>query len=92
MPLIGVRELKEKAAEILRNVREERAEYIVTHQGKPVAMLLPISEDALEKAVLEVGRQATAKSWEAYARLAEEVRAEWPAGVTTEEVLKGLRR
>ncbi|CAN5763752.1 hypothetical protein BH10CHL1_BH10CHL1_39980 [soil metagenome] len=38
---IGVRELKNQATEILREVREQQAEYIVTYHGKPVARILP---------------------------------------------------
>lgn len=40
MPSIGVRELKNQANEIVRSVREEQAEYIVTYHGEPVAVLL----------------------------------------------------
>ena len=41
MPDIGIRELKTRVAEIVREVREQRARYVVTHQGRPVALLLP---------------------------------------------------
>ncbi len=42
MPNVGVKDLKNQATEILRAVREEQAEYVVTYYGRPVAMLLPI--------------------------------------------------
>ena len=42
----------EKASEILRAVREEGAEYIITYQGRPMAVLLPVDEDELEDYVL----------------------------------------
>ncbi len=42
MPNVGVKDLKNQATEILRTVREEQTEYIVTYHGRPVAMLLPI--------------------------------------------------
>jgi prevent-host-death family protein len=48
MPTIGVRELKSHASEIVRMIREERAEYVVTLRGEPVAVLLPIDKQALE--------------------------------------------
>jgi prevent-host-death family protein len=41
MPEIGIRELKNQASEIVRAVREERAEYVITHRGRPVAMIIP---------------------------------------------------
>lgn len=44
MATIGVRQLKNQATEILREVREQQAEYIVTYRGKPVAMLVPMTE------------------------------------------------
>jgi prevent-host-death family protein len=44
MPNVGVKELKDQATEILRNVREEQVQYIVTYHGRPVAVLLPVDE------------------------------------------------
>ncbi len=44
MPEVGIRELKSQASEIVRAVREERAEYVITHRGKPVAMIVPFAE------------------------------------------------
>jgi len=54
MPKVGVRELKNRTSEILRAVREERAEYIITYQGRPMAVLLPIDidEEELEDYIL----------------------------------------
>jgi prevent-host-death family protein len=42
---IGVRELKNRTSSILRTVREEMAEYVVTLHGKPVAVLRPLTEE-----------------------------------------------
>jgi len=52
MPKVGIRELKNRTSEILRAVREEGAEYIITYQGRPAAILLPIDEEDLEDYVL----------------------------------------
>ncbi len=41
---IGVRELKNNASKIVRAVREEGAEYVVTVHGEPVAVLRPLTE------------------------------------------------
>jgi prevent-host-death family protein len=49
MPEIGIRELKAQASEIVRAVREDRAEYVITHRGKPVAMIVPFAEAPEEK-------------------------------------------
>lgn len=42
MPKIGVRELKDQATGILREVREHQAQYIITYHGEPVAALIPL--------------------------------------------------
>jgi len=46
---IGVRELKNQASRIVRAVREEMAEYVITLQGKPVAVLRPFSDADAQK-------------------------------------------
>lgn len=52
MPFVGVRELKTKTSEILRTLREEKREYIVTYKGKPCGMLIPLSEEEVEDYIL----------------------------------------
>lgn len=70
MPNVGVKDLKNQATEILRAVREEQAEYVVTYHGRPVAMLLPI-----DAAWLETEQQRTARA----ARLSSQILAELEA-------------
>lgn len=48
MPYVGIKELKNQTTEILRGVREDGLEYVVTFHGRPVAVLLPIADDFLE--------------------------------------------
>ena len=48
MPQVGIRELKNDASEIIRAVREERAEYVVTLRGRPVAFIVPVDEGRQE--------------------------------------------
>ncbi|MDH7486336.1 MAG: type II toxin-antitoxin system Phd/YefM family antitoxin [Anaerolineae bacterium] len=91
MPMIGVRELREQTAEVLRRLREGKVEYIITYQGRPVAVLLPLLEQQVEEAILQIGKQATAAGWEPYARLAETLRQEWPRGRSTQTVLDEIR-
>ena len=93
MPLIGVRELRQRTAKVLRQVREEQAEYVITYQGRPMALLLPLDAEAVEAAMVEASKQAVAGGWEAYVRAAEQVRRAWPAErKTEEEVLDEVRR
>jgi len=49
---IGVRELKNNATRIVKAVREEHAEYIVTVHGKPAAILRPITPEDEEREYL----------------------------------------
>ena len=42
MPQVGIRELKNETSEVLRAVREEKAEYVVIHRETPVAVILPL--------------------------------------------------
>jgi len=67
---VGVRELKNQATEIVRQVREEQAEYVITYYGRPVAVLLPVDEEWLSE---EARRAADA------ARPGEEIAAELEA-------------
>ena len=90
--MIGVRDLRENTAEVLRRVREERAEYVVTLHGRPTALLLPIDADAAEEAMLRAGRGRVGDGWQRYARLAEQLGAAWPSEVDTQTLLDKMRR
>jgi len=90
--LIGVRELREQTTEVLRKVREEKAEYIITYQGRPVAMLLPVDPQAISAAMLQAGKRSASGGWEIYTRLAEMLRDTWPAGKKTQDILDDLRQ
>lgn len=68
MPTIGVKDLKNQATEIVRAVREEGAEYIVTYHGRPVAVLLPI-DAAWEQGIRARAAQAAQPSPELLAEL-----------------------
>ena len=92
MPLIGVRELRERTTEVLRRVRQEKAEYIITYQGRPVALLLPVNAEAIEAAMVQTGKQSVVGGWETYARLAEQVRLAWPAEQGTQDILDEVRQ
>jgi prevent-host-death family protein len=43
MPTIGVRDLKNRTSAVIRDVREHGAEYTVTLDGKPVAVISPVA-------------------------------------------------
>ncbi len=92
MALIGVRELREQASEVIRRVREERAEYVITYQGRPVAVLLPLNVERAEEEMVLASKRAISDSWEQYERLAKDLRADWPVDLSTQDVLDMVRR
>jgi prevent-host-death family protein len=94
MPRVGIRELKNDASEIIRAVREERAEYVVTLRGRPVAFIVPVDEGRQEA---EDERRAArlrenAAFWERMAALRAEIGSKWQSDKTGVELLEEMRR
>jgi prevent-host-death family protein len=92
MPTIGVRELREHTSEVLRQIREQRAEYIVTYQGRPVALLLPVDSEAVEEAMVQAGRKSVEGGLETWRRVMGQVSRDWPADKSTQELIDEIRR
>jgi prevent-host-death family protein len=90
MPEIGVRELKARASQIIRDVRERRARYVITHRGRPVGLLMPLDE-ARVASLPPVGESATT-AWEELTRLGEEIGRGWRSSLTSTELLSEMRR
>jgi len=85
---IGVRELKNQASEVLRAVREENAEYVVTVRGRPVAVLRPLTdEDRLRHERFEVEREL-----EEMEALAKQIADLWQSPHTAVELVSAQRR
>jgi len=90
MPDVGVRELKTRASEILRDVRENRARYTITYRGRPVGVLLPLEEAPHAEAL--PGRQQGKMVWDELSELGEEIGREWQSPLTGAELLSQMRR
>ena len=91
---VGVRELKNRATEIIRHVRESRAEYVVTYRGQPVAVLLPLDEGWLDE---ETARAAEAVTPSDDVRaeldaLRQEIDRSWKSEKTAVELITEQRR
>jgi antitoxin (DNA-binding transcriptional repressor) of toxin-antitoxin stability system len=85
---IGVRELKNQASRIVRAIREEMAEYVITIQGKPVALLRPYTAEDEQKL-----RQAEAEETLAEMKeLAQQVAAAWTSPKSGVELIDEQRR
>jgi prevent-host-death family protein len=85
MTSIGVRELKQRTSEVLRRVRQRQEGVEVTVRGEVVALLLPVRRGA-------VGRRRTTEPWTDVDRLAREIAARWPRGVTAADAVSQGRR
>jgi antitoxin (DNA-binding transcriptional repressor) of toxin-antitoxin stability system len=70
---VGVRELKAHASRILREVRDSRASFVLTHRGKAIGMILPLGRDGRVPAV-DDDAAARANFWEAGRRLENSLR------------------
>ena len=83
---IGVRDLKTRASEIVREVKEHRRRYVVTRRGQPVALLVPLEEAP------PLAMAPAAGAWQELLRIGEEIGASWHCAESSAELLSGMRR
>ena len=81
---IGIRELKSRASELIRTVKEERARYVVTQRGKPVAAIIPVDAMLPEK---EEG-----DGWEKLLAIREKLAKDKSKKKSSLEILSEMRR
>lgn len=81
---IGIRELKSRASEVVRAVKEKRARYVVTQRGKPVAVIVPLDAAPTKKSADEV--------WESLLKIGEELGKNWQSEKSAVEILSEMRR
>lgn len=84
---IGIRELKNQASDIVRQVREEAAEYVITHHGQPVAILRPIREEDEEM----LQKQKSLEAWQNLQELGALLSQNAPDNKTAVETLTDMR-
>lgn len=94
MPQVGIRKLKNDASEIIRAVREERAEYIVTYHGQPVAVILPVTESSrqVQAEQLVAASRPDDDFWAQWDALGREIDAQWTSEKTGVELISEQRR
>jgi prevent-host-death family protein len=85
---VGVRELKNRASEIVREVREDRATYVVTVRGEPVAELRPLGDPSIRERRREEIDQVLREVEE----LAERIERAWKSPKTAVELIEEQRR
>ena len=94
MARVGVRELKNQATKIIRDVRENRAEYVVTYHGRPVAVLVPVDDAWLEAEAQRAVESATPgeEAWTELEALRQEIGQRWQSEKTAVELISEQRR
>jgi prevent-host-death family protein len=85
---IGVRELKNRASEIVHEVQEREAEYIVTLRGQPVAVLRPFPREG-EGDLRQAEREEALRKLDL---LAEQIARSWRSPKTAGELVEEQRR
>ena len=85
MEEIGIRELKARASDVVRAVKENRARYVITQRGKPVAVIVPI--DAVIPA-----KPSDDEVWERLMKIREELGKGWQSEKSAVEILSEMRR
>jgi prevent-host-death family protein len=81
---IGIRELKSRASQVVRAVKEERARYVITQRGKPAALIIPV--DALPP------KKSDDEVWERLMKIREELGKGWQSENSSVEILSEMRR
>jgi len=81
---LGIRELKKRASEIVRSVKENRERYIITLRGRPMAVILPVDE-----APADVGDSS---AWDELMGIGEKIAQNWSAEESITEILSKMRR
>jgi prevent-host-death family protein len=85
---IGVRELKNQTSRVIRAVREDLSEYVVTLRGEPVAVLRPLTEEEAHR-LREAEIDAALEEMKA---LAQEVASAWTSDKSGVELVAEQRR
>ncbi len=82
---IGIRELKERATAVVREVHEKGVAVDITYRGQVVAQLVPVrppKQSAREVAAI----------WADLDQLAAEIGAAWPSGLSAADAVHEERR
>lgn len=91
LPEIGAGDLETRASEILDSVRQHRARYILTHEGKPVGMVVPLDEAASGEWVRPDEEVSAEDAWAELERLGDKIGLGWGSFELPVELLSKLR-
>lgn len=83
--MISTSKLKIHLSEILRNVKEKRARYIITQNGRSVAAIIPV-EEVQPAAVTEVS------AWDELVSLGQQIGQNWQVQQGITDLLSDMRQ
>jgi prevent-host-death family protein len=81
---VGIRELKARASELVRAVKEERARYVITQRGKPAALIIPLDAALPDKSGDQV--------WDRLDQMGAEISKSWKGNKSAVQILAEIRR
>jgi prevent-host-death family protein len=85
-----VRDLKAHAARIVRDVRDARVSFVVTHRGRAVGVILPL--DAADPIAGPPDELDPADAWEAFMAAGRRLEGRFRTGVSGVHLLSSGRR
>ena len=85
MVSVGIRELRDRVSELVKQVREEGEIIEITYHGKSVARIVPVRSAPIQA-------QETSALWASLDELAAEIGASWPAGLSAADAVDAERR
>jgi prevent-host-death family protein len=83
MITVGIREMKQQASELVRQVRESGSIVQITYHGKVVALLVPAEHPK---------QPESARAWENLDLLAAQIGQRWPEGISAQQAVAEGRR
>ena len=81
MLTVGIRELKQRTSDLLRQVRQNGKEIQITYRGEIVALIVPVKRT----------QNDAEDSWATLDALAAEIGAQWPKELTSVDALSEAR-
>ena len=81
---VGISQLKRDASAILKRVRDHNAMFEVTYREETMARIVPLMSEEERLRLLE-------SWWAGTDKLAEEISARWPKGVSAAETVREVR-
>jgi prevent-host-death family protein len=86
MPRIGIRDLKTHASDVLRDVCDNRARYVVTRRGEPLGIIVPYT------ATEEMEHVSPDEAWRGFFEAGEAADKAWTSPLNSREILDEVRR